>query len=44
LKTDLVFEDPTSGTGFSQPLLANGEGVQVDLGGSYMVIGVSIYR
>lgn len=44
LKTDLVFDDVTSGTGFSQPLLANGEGVQVDLGGTYMAIGVSIYR
>ncbi|MCZ6766188.1 MAG: hypothetical protein O7D32_04580 [bacterium] len=44
LKTDLVYEDPTSGTGFSQPLLNNGDPVQVDLGGTYMAIGVSLHR
>ena len=44
LKTDLTFEDNTSGTGYSQPLLNNGEGVQADLGGSYMTIGVSLHR
>ena len=43
LKTDLSFEDVTSSTGYSQPLLDNGEAVQADLGGSYMTIGVCLH-
>jgi len=44
LKTDLVYEDPSSGTGYSQPVLNNGDAVPVDLGGTYMVVGVSLHR
>jgi hypothetical protein len=43
LKTDLVFEDGSSSTGYSQPLLANGEEVQADLGGTFMSIGASLH-
>lgn len=44
LKSDLSFSDNTSSTGYSQPTLNNGEGVQADLGGSFMTIGLSLHR
>jgi hypothetical protein len=43
LKADLAFEDASSTTGYSQPLLNDGEEVQADLGGTYMTIGVSLH-
>jgi len=43
LKADLAFENASSTTGYSQPLLNNGEEVQADLGGTYMTVGVSIH-
>lgn len=44
LKVDLVYEDAGSSTGYSQPLLNNGEEVQVDLSGSFMTIGVTLHH
>jgi hypothetical protein len=43
LKADLAFEDGSSTTGYSQPLLSNGDEVQADLGGTYMTIGVALH-
>ena len=40
LKTDLVYENPASSTGYSQPLLSNGEKVKVDMGGTYLIAGL----
>jgi hypothetical protein len=39
LEVDLAYVDENSATGFSQPLLSDGELVTVDLGGLYMVAG-----
>lgn len=43
LKADLAFENASSETGYSQPLLDNGEEVQADLGGMYMTLGLSLH-
>lgn len=42
LKTNLVYEDTESTTGYSQPLLNNGDGVQVDLGGTFATAGFTL--
>lgn len=40
LTTNLCYKDPTSETGYSQPVLANGDEVKPDLGGYYMTVGL----
>ena len=42
LQADLVYMNPSSETGYSQPRLSTGEDVRVDLGGSYGLIGLTI--
>ena len=40
VQTALCFKNPASETGFSQPLLSNGEKVFVDLSGTYITFGL----
>jgi hypothetical protein len=43
LKADLAFENSSSSTGYSQPLLSIGDEVQADLSGMYMTVGVALH-
>jgi hypothetical protein len=43
LKADLAFEDDSSSTGYSTPLLSTGEEVQADLGGTYFTMGIALH-
>ena len=42
LTVGLSFEDPSSSTGYSTPILSSGTPVTVDLGGTYITTGILI--
>lgn len=43
VQTALCFKNPASETGFSQPILSNGEKVFVDLSGTYITFGLLLH-
>jgi|GEM_PF-4941364 len=43
LQADLVYRDSGSSTGYSQPVLQNGNSVTVDMGGPYLTVGLLLH-